>query len=103
MPGIFFKYEFAPVCVTIKQHWIPFGRFLVRICGIIGGVFATSCIVNGLINTFKNLFSPYFSSISISKKVSKNDSSVPILQEQSHNGLNSGPSLLNDVHLTEKT
>ena len=56
MPGIFFKYDFSPVCVTIKEHSIPFGRFLVRLCGIIGGIFATSCIVNGLINTFKNVF-----------------------------------------------
>ena len=51
MPGIFFKYDFSPVCVDIKQHSIPFGRFLVRLCAIVGGVFATSCIINGLINT----------------------------------------------------
>jgi len=61
MPGIFFKYDFSPVCVTIIEHAIPFGRFLVRICGIIGGVFATSCIINGLINIFKSLFSNLFS------------------------------------------
>ena len=57
MPGIFFKYGFSPVCVIIKDHSIPFGRFLVRLCGIIGGVFATSCIVNGLISTLHSMVS----------------------------------------------
>ncbi|GBN36665.1 hypothetical protein AVEN_42095-1, partial [Araneus ventricosus] len=42
VPGIYFKYDmsFVKVKVTVEKHstW----RFLVRLCGIIGGVFATS-------------------------------------------------------------
>ncbi|XP_054712865.1 endoplasmic reticulum-Golgi intermediate compartment protein 2-like [Uloborus diversus] len=49
VPGIYFKYDmsFIKVKVTVDRHssW----RFLVRLCGIIGGVFATSGIFNGLI------------------------------------------------------
>ncbi|CAL1267184.1 unnamed protein product [Larinioides sclopetarius] len=49
VPGIYFKYDmsFVKVKVTVEKHstW----RFLVRLCGIIGGVFATSGIINGLV------------------------------------------------------
>lgn len=49
VPGIYFKYDmsFIKVKVSVERHSI--WRFLVRLCGIIGGVFATSGIFNGLI------------------------------------------------------
>lgn len=49
VPGIYFKYDmsFIKVKVTVESHSL--WRFLVRLCGIIGGVFATSGIFNGLI------------------------------------------------------
>ena len=87
MPGIFFKYDFSPVCVTIVEHSIPLGRFLVRICGIIGGVFATSCIVNGLINTFKSLFSGLFRNTDDKKGASNANSK----QSHGQNGLKGDP------------
>lgn len=42
VPGIYFKYDmsFVKVKVTVEKHSV--WRFLVRLCGIIGGVFATS-------------------------------------------------------------
>lgn len=49
MPGIFFKYTFSPIAVNIEEHSMPVGRFFVRLCGIIGGVFATSIIINNII------------------------------------------------------
>lgn len=48
-PGIFFKYTFSPLAVTIEEHAIPLGRFFVRLCGVIGGVFATSVIINNIV------------------------------------------------------
>ena len=60
MPGIFFKYDFSPVCVIINEHKISFGKFLLRLCAIIGGIFATSCIVNGLINFVRNFSAEFF-------------------------------------------
>ncbi|XP_035217471.1 endoplasmic reticulum-Golgi intermediate compartment protein 2-like isoform X2 [Stegodyphus dumicola] len=49
VPGIYFKYDmsFIKVKVTVEKHSI--WRILVRLCGIIGGVFATSGILNGLV------------------------------------------------------
>lgn len=62
MAGVFFKYNFSPLAVTIDEKTMPFGRLLVRLSGIIGGVFATSMVLDLLIgiafNTFKGKFAP---------------------------------------------
>ena len=55
VPGIFFKYDLSSVVVKIKQERQPFLQFLIRLCGIIGGVFATS----GMIHTFVGLLFEY--------------------------------------------
>ena len=55
VPGIFFKYDLSSVVVKIKQERQPFWQFLIRLCGIIGGVFATS----GMIHTFVGLVFEY--------------------------------------------
>nr|XP_039270689.1 endoplasmic reticulum-Golgi intermediate compartment protein 2-like [Styela clava] len=47
--GIFFKYSFSPIAVKIQEQSMPLGRFFVRLCGIVGGIFATSHIINILI------------------------------------------------------
>ncbi|CAK8678171.1 unnamed protein product [Clavelina lepadiformis] len=59
-PGIFFKYDFSPLTVIITEKHMPLGRFLVRLCGIIGGVFATSCIVNGIVHFIQNVYYEFF-------------------------------------------
>ncbi len=50
--GIFFKYDMNAMMVEIKEERRPFWQFLVRLCGIIGGVFATSGMLNALIGSF---------------------------------------------------
>lgn len=55
VPGIFFKYDLSSVVVKIRQERQPFLQFLIRLCGIIGGVFATS----GMIHTFVGLLFEY--------------------------------------------
>ena len=42
MPGIFVKYDFSGLKVKVKEEHKPYWHFLVRMCGIVGGVFATS-------------------------------------------------------------
>lgn len=48
IPGVFFKYDMSSMMVEIKEERKPFWQFLVRLSGIIGGIFATS----GMIHTF---------------------------------------------------
>ena len=49
VPGIFFKYDLHPICVNVREKHQEFSQFLVRLCGIIGGVFATSGMLHSFI------------------------------------------------------
>jgi len=42
VPGIFVKYDLSSLRVHIRESHQPFWQFLVRLCGIVGGIFATS-------------------------------------------------------------
>ena len=55
VPGIFFKYDFNAVSVRIKEQRREFGQFFVRLCGIIGGVFATSGMLHSLVGYLADL------------------------------------------------
>lgn len=48
LPGVFFKYDMSSMMVEITEEQKPFWQFLIRLSGIIGGIFATS----GMIHTF---------------------------------------------------
>ena len=39
-PGIFFKYDFSPIKVYVAHKYTPLWKFLIRLCGIVGGIFA---------------------------------------------------------------
>lgn len=51
MPGIYFKYDMSPIKVTVTQDREPLWQFLVRLCAIAGGIFATSGILNSFVET----------------------------------------------------
>ena len=55
VPGIFFKYNLNSICVNVKEKFRDFGQFLVRLCGIIGGVFATSGMMHSFIGFLTDL------------------------------------------------
>eukprot|EP00795_Rhopilema_esculentum_P011453 gene11453-21658_t len=48
VPGIYFKYDLSSIMVSVTEEGRPFWQFLVRLCGIIGGIFATS----GMLHSF---------------------------------------------------
>ena len=41
-PGIHFKYEIDAIAVRVVEESVPISLLVIRICGIIGGVYATS-------------------------------------------------------------
>ncbi|XP_002736170.1 endoplasmic reticulum-Golgi intermediate compartment protein 2-like [Saccoglossus kowalevskii] len=53
--GIFFKYDLSSVSVKVTEEYQPYWQFLVRLCGIIGGVFATSGMLHSLIGCLYDL------------------------------------------------
>ncbi len=48
LPGIFFIYDLSPIQITYTEDSEPFLHFVVRLCAIVGGVFATT----GLLGRF---------------------------------------------------
>ncbi|KAG5273071.1 hypothetical protein AALO_G00147330 [Alosa alosa] len=47
--GIFMKYDISSLMVTVTEQHMPLWQFLVRLCGIIGGIFSTTGMLHGLV------------------------------------------------------
>lgn len=47
--GIFFKYDMSSIMVRVESRHRSFWGFLVRLCGIVGGMFATSGMLHSFI------------------------------------------------------
>ncbi|CAH1257382.1 ERGIC2 [Branchiostoma lanceolatum] len=47
--GIFFKYDLTSIMVKVTEERQPFSQLLIRLCGIVGGIFATSGMLHGLV------------------------------------------------------
>ena len=50
-PGIFFKYDMSPLMVEVLETRRPLWQFLIRLCGIVGGIFATSGMLNSFVGS----------------------------------------------------
>ena len=48
-PGVFFRYDFSPIMVRVVQTRKGILSFFVSLCGILGGAFALSGIVDQLL------------------------------------------------------
>ncbi|KAM5172940.1 endoplasmic reticulum-Golgi intermediate compartment protein 2 [Mantella aurantiaca] len=53
--GIFMKYDISSLMVTVTEDHMPLWKFLVRLCGIIGGIFTTTGMIHGLAEFFVDL------------------------------------------------
>lgn len=51
MPGIYFKYEIDAISVKVVEEYVPLWMFLIRLCGIVGGIYATSGLISSVANT----------------------------------------------------
>lgn len=49
-PGIFVKYDLSSLLIRVREEHKPYWQFLVRLCGIIGGVFSVSGMLQSLTN-----------------------------------------------------
>uniref|UniRef100_A0A674DF49 Endoplasmic reticulum-Golgi intermediate compartment protein n=1 Tax=Salmo trutta TaxID=8032 RepID=A0A674DF49_SALTR len=47
--GIFMKYDISSLMVKVTEQHMPLWRFLVRLCGIIGGIFSTTGMIHGMV------------------------------------------------------
>lgn len=53
-PGIFFKYDISPIKVKVSLDRIPWRDLIISLIGLVGGIFATSAMINSLIQTGKD-------------------------------------------------
>ncbi|XP_036427620.1 endoplasmic reticulum-Golgi intermediate compartment protein 2 isoform X2 [Colossoma macropomum] len=53
--GIFVKYKLNPLMVRVTEEHMPIGKFLVRLSGIIGGIFSTSDLLHRLVGLFVDI------------------------------------------------
>ncbi|XP_016427878.1 endoplasmic reticulum-Golgi intermediate compartment protein 2-like [Sinocyclocheilus rhinocerous] len=58
--GIFIKYKLSPLMVRVTEEHMPFSVFLVRLCGIIGGIFSTSGLLHRFIGYFVDIVCCHF-------------------------------------------
>jgi hypothetical protein len=54
-PGIHFRYDIDAIAVEIMEQEIPLSSLLVRLCGVVGGVYATSGFLSRMTNIFIDL------------------------------------------------
>ncbi|XP_022083691.1 endoplasmic reticulum-Golgi intermediate compartment protein 2-like [Acanthaster planci] len=47
--GIFFKYDLSSLEISVTETHEPYSQFLIRLCGIVGGIFATSGILHSFL------------------------------------------------------
>ncbi|KAE8613609.1 hypothetical protein XENTR_v10007784 [Xenopus tropicalis] len=53
--GIFMKYDISSLMVMVTEDHMPLWKFLVRLCGIVGGIFTTTGMIHGLAEFFVDL------------------------------------------------
>jgi len=68
VPGIFMKYDFASFKVHVKEESLPWYQLIIRICGIVGGVFATSTMLTSYGDSVRHLWLMIFGKSSSSSK-----------------------------------
>ena len=49
MPAIFFRYELSPIRIQYNMSLMGINTFLVKICAIIGGIYAVSSIFESVL------------------------------------------------------
>jgi len=60
VPGIFMKYDFASFKVEVKEEAVAWYTLIIRICGIVGGVFATSTMLTSYGDSARHLLAMIF-------------------------------------------
>jgi len=77
VPGIFMKYDFASFKVEVKEESLPWYQLLIRICGIVGGVFATSTMLTSYGDSAKHLWGMIFGKSCSSQTTTKSNGASP--------------------------
>ncbi|XP_056137952.1 endoplasmic reticulum-Golgi intermediate compartment protein 2 isoform X2 [Lampris incognitus] len=58
--GIFMKYDINSLMVRVTEQHMPLWQFLVRLCGIVGGIFSTTGMIHGLVGSLVDVLCCHF-------------------------------------------
>ncbi|KAK7896200.1 hypothetical protein WMY93_021525 [Mugilogobius chulae] len=53
--GIFMKYDISSLMIRVTEQHMPLWQFLVRLCGIVGGIFSTTGMLHGMVGFLVDL------------------------------------------------
>lgn len=56
MPAIFFRYELSPIRIQYTVDMMTLNTFIVRVCAIVGGIYAVSSIFESLLRNSISIF-----------------------------------------------
>jgi len=94
LPGIFIKFDFEPLLVKIVEIKKSFFHFLVRLCGIVGGVYVSFG------NIYRLLFALYNLNKKKNSKTSKSsEETEPLMTSQSPNNTDNLDNSVNPANL----
>ncbi|XP_028305442.1 endoplasmic reticulum-Golgi intermediate compartment protein 2 isoform X1 [Gouania willdenowi] len=54
--GIFMKYDISSLMIKVTEQHMPLWKFLIRLCGIIGGIFSTTGMIHGMVGYLVDVF-----------------------------------------------
>lgn len=75
--GIFIKYDLASLKIRVREEHKPYWQFLVRLCGIIGGMFSVSGMLHGLVGFLIDVFTCRFRFSSQKEQEKESDTVQP--------------------------
>ncbi|CAH1787324.1 unnamed protein product [Owenia fusiformis] len=77
--GVFVKYDLSALKFTVTEEHKPYWQFMVRLCGIIGGIFVTSGLIHSIMGCFVDVICCRFQLGSYKPSDSKSsNASVPV-------------------------
>lgn len=50
LPAIYFRFEISPITANYYQYRDEFSHFFVQLCAIVGGIFAVTGILDGIVH-----------------------------------------------------
>lgn len=53
--GVFVKYDVSSLMIRVSEQHMPLWQFLVRVCGIVGGIFSTTGMIHSMVGFLLDL------------------------------------------------
>ncbi|XP_052212761.1 endoplasmic reticulum-Golgi intermediate compartment protein 2-like isoform X2 [Dreissena polymorpha] len=100
VPGIFIKYEPFSFKVVVREEHLPYSQFLVRLCGIVGGIFVVSGMLHDSVGVIVDIMCCRFK---LGRYSPVSTATQPLLVPESEASLAHGKSLLSTSSVDDQS